>query len=355
LDTGSTDETMVSLYYLNQVAENLRAHQVSVKQWLGAENLKESALYDSRCLVEFSTYCRLIESAIQLSKLPHLGLIVGAQLSINHHGALGFALLNCGTIREMLAFFNRYLVTRTPLFKLQVVRGERATEVFLDSFVVTHEVLRPLTEVLISTLVSTVQSVSSRVVNAAPNSVIYGSVVREINFSYSRPDYFDKYQQLLNCRLKFARTRTSILFSNDLVDKQLRAVDQNSLLQAKQFCEQELSLVSAHASWRSKVLMQIISRPDEYPDINIIASAMNVSARTLHRNLCKEGTHFKKIVEQSLSSLAQQYLQEKSSTIKFVAYRLGYSDVANFRRAFKRWTGMTPQDYMQQPTTKGKN
>ena len=171
-------------------------------------------------------------------------------------------------------------------------------------------------------------------------------MIRQISFSYAQPDYLEKYQQLLNCPMSFAKNRTCITLNNALVDQQLRAVDQNSLFQAKQFCEQELALVSAHASWRSKVLMQIISRPEQYPDINVIADALHVSSRTLHRHLCSEGTHFKQIVEQTLASLAKQYLHEKTSTIKVVAYRLGYSDVANFRRAFKRWTGRTPQNYI---------
>lgn len=355
LDEVNTDGTKVSLYYLNQVAEILRSHQISVTQWLATENLTEKTLYDSRCVVDLNTYCRLVESAIELSKLPHLGLIVGAQLSINHHGALGFALLNCGTVREMLAFFHRYLVTRTPLFKLQIARESRVTEVFLDSFVVGQQILRPLTEVLVTTLVSTVQSVTSRVINSTDIKIAETAAIERINFAFTQPEYFEKYCQLFNCKVLFDQPRTSIVFRNELVDRQLRAVDQNSLLQAKQFCEQELSSVSAHASWRSKVLMQIISRPDQYPDIGVVSGALNISQRTLHRYLCSEGTHFKQIVDQTLASLAQQYLKEKTSTIKIVAYRLGYSDVANFRRAFKRWTGITPQQFIQQLINKDEN
>jgi AraC-like DNA-binding protein len=28
-----------------------------------------------------------------------------------------------------------------------------------------------------------------------------------------------------------------------------------------------------------------------------------------------------------------------------IAYRLGYTDLANFRRAFKRWESMPPSEY----------
>ena len=35
-------------------------------------------------------------------------------------------------------------------------------------------------------------------------------------------------------------------------------------------------------------------------------------------------------------------LRDRPLTIEDIAARLGYSDVANFTRAFRRWTGTTP-------------
>ncbi|MBT0587250.1 AraC family transcriptional regulator [Alteromonas oceanisediminis] len=342
------NNTRVTLNYLNHVADILRSHHISVEHWLQAEGLTEASLLDAQCMVSFDTYCTLITRAISLSKLPHLGLIVGAQLSINHHGALGFALLNCGSIREMLSFFHRYLVTRTPLFELRVERGKTSTRVILDSNVTSLEILRPLTEVLVATLISTLQTAGGRVVNSARKSLADRSVISGVQFNYPQPDYVEKYRQLFNCRLQFSRMTTVIMLANEAVDEQLRAVDQHSLLQARQFCEQELASVSIHATWRSRVLMEIIRQPDTYPDISQIAASLNLSSRTLHRYLRAEGTQFKHIVDETLCALAQQYLREHGETIKSVAYRLGYSDVANFRRAFKRWMGVSPQQFVQQ-------
>jgi len=43
--------------------------------------------------------------------------------------------------------------------------------------------------------------------------------------------------------------------------------------------------------------------------------------------------------------LALRYLSRSELTIEAIADRLGYSDAANFRHAFKRWTGQPPSKF----------
>ena len=43
--------------------------------------------------------------------------------------------------------------------------------------------------------------------------------------------------------------------------------------------------------------------------------------------------------------LAKLYLHDDEVTLDDVALRLGYSEQTSFGRAFKRWTGVTPQRF----------
>ncbi|MDB4543004.1 helix-turn-helix domain-containing protein [bacterium] len=43
----------------------------------------------------------------------------------------------------------------------------------------------------------------------------------------------------------------------------------------------------------------------------------------------------------------EQLLQEKNLSIESVALLLGWSDVSNFRRACKRWYGVSPKEFRQ--------
>ena len=55
-----------------------------------------------------------------------------------------------------------------------------------------------------------------------------------------------------------------------------------------------------------------------------------------------EGTTFKAVVDETRRELAHSYIRDKHTSINEITYLLGYSDPANFSRAYKRWTGMTP-------------
>jgi AraC-like DNA-binding protein len=67
-----------------------------------------------------------------------------------------------------------------------------------------------------------------------------------------------------------------------------------------------------------------------------------MTPRTLHRHLVREGTSFRQVLEDVRHTLALEHLQTGQLTIAEIACALGYTDLANFRRAFRRWEGEAP-------------
>ena len=51
------------------------------------------------------------------------------------------------------------------------------------------------------------------------------------------------------------------------------------------------------------------------------------------------------LLEETREELAKAYITEGRYGLAEVAYLLGFSDQANFTRAFKRWTGTTPSEF----------
>lgn len=69
-----------------------------------------------------------------------------------------------------------------------------------------------------------------------------------------------------------------------------------------------------------------------------------MTPRTLHRRLIDEGTSFRELLEEVRHTLAVEHLKSGRFSIEEIAYTLGYSDLANFRRAFKRWEDVPPSE-----------
>lgn len=78
------------------------------------------------------------------------------------------------------------------------------------------------------------------------------------------------------------------------------------------------------------------------PALDAAAQAFGVSAATLKRYLAQHGTNFQAELDQVRVHLALYWLGVQGQTNEFVARELGFCDVANFRRFFKRGTGQTP-------------
>ncbi len=78
-----------------------------------------------------------------------------------------------------------------------------------------------------------------------------------------------------------------------------------------------------------------------------IARALALSKRSLQRRLNEEGMSFKEVLEDTRRALAMNYLLNSDMSVQEIAYLLGFQDPSSFFRAFRSWTGQTPQSVRQ--------
>ena len=82
------------------------------------------------------------------------------------------------------------------------------------------------------------------------------------------------------------------------------------------------------------------------PTAATVAAIFAMSDRTLQRRLHEEGTTFRDLVCEARIDLAKQLLATERPGVHALAHRLGFSEPAAFRRAFKRRTGLTPAGFV---------
>lgn len=75
------------------------------------------------------------------------------------------------------------------------------------------------------------------------------------------------------------------------------------------------------------------------------ADKLGLSVRTLQARLAADGGTFSGVMEDTRLMLAQSYLRLPDRSLDEIAEWLGYGEQTSFGRAFKRWTGTTPQKY----------
>jgi AraC-like DNA-binding protein len=82
-----------------------------------------------------------------------------------------------------------------------------------------------------------------------------------------------------------------------------------------------------------------------YPHVSMAAELVCCSVRTLQRRLHAEGTHYSEVVEDARRRAATRALLETNTGLAEIAAKIGYSEQSAFTRAFRRWTGTTPNRY----------
>ncbi len=78
------------------------------------------------------------------------------------------------------------------------------------------------------------------------------------------------------------------------------------------------------------------------------ADLCGLSKRTLQKRLQGEGQTLSGVIAELRRERAVGDLDSTDRPVSDIAARVGYADATVFSRAFKRWTGVSPQQYRKQ-------
>jgi AraC-like DNA-binding protein len=94
-----------------------------------------------------------------------------------------------------------------------------------------------------------------------------------------------------------------------------------------------------------QTISSALMRGEQPPGLNAIANIFGITVSTLRRRISDEGSSLLEIRRECRQQLSLKLLRETSLTIGEITYRLQFSDVSAFRRAFAAWLGMSPTEY----------
>jgi len=97
-----------------------------------------------------------------------------------------------------------------------------------------------------------------------------------------------------------------------------------------------------------KVRQTLAQHPEHSRNADDLAAWLNMSARTLHRQLKEEGASLQALKDGVRRDVAMAQLQRTSRPMKQIAEAAGFQNEKSFIRAFKGWTGSSPEAFRQQ-------
>jgi len=170
-----------------------------------------------------------------------------------------------------------------------------------------------------------------------------------VQFTGQKPRYYLELESYLRCPIVYRHTECVFALDSRLLSLPLKTANALTAKQLLNLCQQLLSAQQALPNMVEDIVLQvqqlIKAKANYWPTMQQVAAQLAMSERTLRRRLQAQGTDYQQQLEQIRQQLAQQLLSNRQVTVQQAAAVLGYSEPASFRRAFHRWTGVSPQGY----------
>ena len=166
-------------------------------------------------------------------------------------------------------------------------------------------------------------------------------------FSYSRPQHVSEYNFVFSCPIQFNKTENCLVFSKNYLDLPVTQNEES----LKEFLQNApMGLLASPKSENSLLtkVQSIIKHKvkEEFPEIDEVATQLNLTPATLRRRLKHEGSSYQQIKDDIRRDTAIYLLSRGTMSIEDIAEEIGFSEPTSFFRAFKRWTGVTPRSYL---------
>lgn len=323
---GGAEVSRVSLpvAYLHELLAVLVEDGASIAGLLDGLPIDETALAVPETRVPFQICEAVLGRAVALTQDPALAVRVGERMRLSSHGFLGFAAMMSATLQQALEIAARYAPTRTPAIALTLFTDNTTASLIVEERADMPPLVREF--VVIAFLVSLARAgrqLTGLTLLVEIESALHGATTQRTPIRFDAPLH-------------------RIVFAREYLDLSIASADPTALKLVCSQCERELAQIDGDLATRVR---GFLSNAYGSPSLEDVARSLRISPRTLKRRLTTGGITFREIRDDVRRQRALLLLANPSLSVGEIAARLGYTEIANFTRAFRKWTGMTPYVY----------
>ncbi len=280
-------------------------------------------------------FCALFEEAAKQTGYDNFGLQFGQTFAPQRLGAIGYISITSPTLAAGLHNLVRYFPAHQDSSVLSL-------EADRDLLWLTYQILDPRIE--------------ARRQDAELSLGMFCNIFRnalgpdwaplEVHFEHSKPDGGGEHERRFGAPTLFGQKTNALAFRREALSQPMSACDPYLFAVIEPFLAQRAANRRAPtdvvAALKQEIKLQL---GEGSSTLRSLARRMGVETADLQRRLRELGVSYNDLLRAVRQDLALHYIRESDLPLTEIALAVGYSELSAFSRAFRAWTGVSPQRY----------
>jgi AraC-like DNA-binding protein len=317
-------------YQATLLLEYANDQEIEGAELLPGTRLRREELLTENTLLTPGEYQQMLHNLSEILPDRATSFTLGQQLLPGYMGNVSHALLQACNLRQALDILICHQAWLSPLLAPHLMTLGGQTSLYWTDSCVSHRMRGFVVEMMMTAVTSMTRWLSG---------------VRlpwRYLFNRTRPAYMEQYTVHLGTDTKFNHYFDAMLIDNEWLDYTWPRGSDMAAKVALSEVEKEIPPVFCRQSLLSALYDYLYEHVRLNPTLEKAAANFGVSPATFKRHLAQHGSHFQAELDQVRTHITLQMISTRGYNNEEIAAYLGFHDANNFRRSFKRWTGITP-------------
>ncbi|MCQ4311938.1 AraC family transcriptional regulator [Pseudomonas stutzeri] len=275
-------------------------------------------------------FITLIGNAGRLLDSDDSSFLFGQRLLPGHYGDASHALAHACTLHQALELLLRFRALLSPLLTPRLLFDDKQVHLYWVDSCGASEQQRFLAEASLTAVVAMSKRLSGE------------RLPWRFHFDYPQPRHVEQYWVHLGEQLAFGSQLTMMSLPREYLHTPWPNASNTAGQVAQQAGCAQLASLGWHGSFIDGLYEHLHANIRRPLNLERVAQAFEMSPASLKRKLRKHGTGFQDQLDLVRKHVALYLYQMKGYSNEEVASYLCFNDTTNFRRSFKRWTGLAP-------------
>ncbi|MGI9292515.1 MAG: AraC-like transcriptional regulator QhpR [Pseudomonadales bacterium] len=317
------------------VVDMIEANNGDVDSIFGSTSIRLEDLNSPIHELSLQQFCSLFAEAANQTGNDNFGLHFGAQFEPKKLGAIGYAAISSPTLSAALHNMETYFPAHQEQSSFGLIQ---------DSGILwlSYKICDP--------------RISDRRQDAELSMGMFWNVFRralgkdwsplEVRFEHKEPENAAEHESVFGAPVLFGRRTNAIAFRRSDLEERMPDQDPYLFSIIEPFLKSRCKLHDNPETFASIVRNQIkLNLSTTPPTLSEIARLFELSECQFQQELHAHGLSFQDLLRAARQELSLHYIDDPEMPLTEVALLLGYSELSAFSRAFRNWTGMSPQRY----------